>query len=132
MDRIMSPIKMANSSGVEAIPIATTAVVYTKSFKIGNGINFGISAKAASSGTINLKVELEQSFELPATEGNADSLWAIPDNITSAVFASITSTTVKHTVFNPDPLVYCRLKITGLGSNDASTTLKLWVTMQEE
>lgn len=132
MARIMAPITITTSAGVEAMEVAGEVTIYTQAFKIGNGINFGVSAKAASSGTIALKVELEQSFKKPAIEGSADAFYAVPDNITSPVFSSISSATVKHTVFSPDPLPYCRFKITGTTGNDASTTLKLWVSMQEE
>lgn len=132
MARIMSHVIITDKDLTEAIAISGTSVVLTKAFRIPYGINFGVSAKAASSGTINLKVELEQSFRLPNPEGIADAYWAIPDNITSPVFSSITSATIKHTVFSPDPFMYCRFKITGLGSNHTSTTVNLWISMQEE
>ena len=132
MARTMNYHIITDKDLVEAIAVSGTAIIYTKALRIPYGINFGISAKAASSGTIDLKVEIQQSFKVPNPEGIADAHWSTPTDITSPIFSSITSATIAQKALNVDPFVYCRFKITGQGSNDTSTTLNIWVSMQEE
>lgn len=120
-----------SSAGATDIAVASTATVYTRSFPLVYGSAFGLSYKAASSGTINLKIELEQSFTPPATEGASDANWVVPEGL-SAIDSGVTDSNMHHASMSPIPLKYGRLKITGLTGNDASTTVRIRRSVQEE
>lgn len=122
--------KITNSSGITPIAVATTSVVYSQAFKLGYGQYFGIWQKAASSGTIDLKIQLEQSTNPPAAEGSADANWVIGDGVAD-INSSLSSTTTQIKVISPVPMLWARLKITGGASNDASTTLDCRLFSQE-
>lgn len=114
------------------IAVASTATVYTRSFKLGFGDHFGISYKAtSSSGTPDLKIELEQSFQEPATEGSQDDNWVQGENI-SDIETSLTTETMHHKEIVPVTLPYARIKITGNAANPADTTIAIRISKQEE
>jgi len=96
------------------------------------GENFSLKYKAASDGTVLLKIELEVSDVLPTTEGAADATnYAVPEN-----FADIESALADENLhiknIAPPVAKYCRLKITGSGANDASTTLTATLIKQTD
>lgn len=125
--------QLLNASNVSSIPVAETAVVYTKAFKLSKGSFFALSylATVAGAGTPDLKIELEQSWKLPETEGAADTYWAEPEG-TSDIESSLTAETIKHKAISPVTMQYGRLKITGNASNPAGTVISAWVHQQEE
>lgn len=122
---------LENASGITAIPIASQAVVYTKAVKLSFAAFFALSYKCASSGTVNLKIEIEQSYKLPTTEGAADDYYAVPEN-TNEIDAGVTDTDQHHISLSPVAMKYVRFKITGLEGNDASTTIQLYLSKQED
>jgi len=124
-------LEIKTSSDSTTLAVASTATVYTKSFPLPYGGSFGVSAKAASSGTINVKVELEESYRLPINEGSADDYWVVPTGI-SDVFTSVANSTQLHKALSPIVMRYGRFKLTGVASNDASTTLTMFLHYQEE
>ncbi len=113
------------------IAIASAAIVYTRSWLWGNSEYFGLNALASSSGVVGLKIELEESQVLPVTEGAVDANFAVAVN-GQDVFTNLSVKTTKITRLSPVVSKYGRLKITGSGSNDASTTLLAKLVRQEE
>lgn len=110
-----------------AIPVASTAVVYTQSFVLRRGCIFGWGIKMSSSGTIAVTIELEQSNQPPNTELAQDDAFVIPVGKTLTNGLLPTGTVIDDSwyrvAYAPMATVLGRLKITGTGSNAASTAL---------
>ena len=114
------------------IAIASEAVVYTKSFKLAFGDYFAVSYKATSaSSTPDIKIELEQSWTEPTTEGSQDDNWVEPEGMAD-IETSLTTETQHHKSLSPATLPLGRFKITGNGSNPSDTTVNIKVHKQEE
>ena len=112
-------------TNVEAIPVKTTAVVYTPAKLLEQGEYFALMYKATSDGNVKLKIELESSYKLPVTEGSADDYWA---ESADDVVAALSDENWHIKKIEPVTAKYIRVKITGLAApsaNDASTTIKL-------
>ena len=112
------------------IPVAGTAVAYSNSFKLNRGMTYGWEVAFTSSGVCTVTVELEQGNQPPTTEGAADGSWVIPVGkaTTNGLFPAgtiIAPATTYITAYSPVATILGRLKITGTGSNDASTVLSL-------
>ena len=124
--------RLTNTDGTPLIAVAGVTTVYSRSFKIGHGSVFGVGFKAASSGVINLKIELEQSWDgsVPTTEGSSDTDFVVGEGVTD-IHSALTDTTARLKLLSPVPGTYARLKITGGTGNDASTTLDVYVFQQE-
>ena len=116
--------QMTNSDGSPTIAIAGEVTVYTKSFKISWAEFFGLAYQAASTGSPNLKIELEQGYAEPGTEGSSDDDWVTPTGV-SAIESALTAKTRKMKNLSPIPMPYIRFKITGLTGNPADVTLDL-------
>lgn len=119
-----------NSAGLVAIPVASTATVYTKAIKLSYGQYFGVWVLAASSGTVNLKIQIEQSAVAPAAEGSSDANYVIGDGVAD-IYSALADTTAHVKTISPVPMKYARLKITGGTGNDASTTVQCKLFSQE-
>ena len=119
-----------SSADAVDIAIASTAVIYTKAFKLTYGEYFALAYIATSSGTVDLTIELEQSFQAPATEGAADDNYVEPEGM--ANIAAVSDENMHVKAINPVPMPWGRFKITGGASNDASTTIRLRLAKQEE
>lgn len=123
-----------NSSGSTTIAVASTDTAYTQSIDLKGGEYFAVAYKAASDGEVNLKIEMEQSFQVPTTEGSSDTMWVEPGNasdIESALADENFHINALGAFGLPVPLHYGRFKITGQGSNDASTTISIWLNKQD-
>lgn len=106
------------------IPVASTATIYTVSFAVGRGNRFGLHAKAASGGTIDIVVKLEVGMVRPTTEESADTTnYSVPDGFSDIVNLVNTGLWIKELSFPPFPFI--RFKVVGQGSNAASTTILL-------
>ncbi len=122
-----------NSDGTPGtIAVASTGVVYTRSFALNGAEYFGLWLIATSVlGTADIKVELEQSYKLPTTEGAADALlWAVPDGMSDVVSSTTTELPHQYSV-GPIPMTYARYKLTGVGSNPADTIVEMYNFLQE-
>jgi hypothetical protein len=113
-----------------ALAVAGTGVAYSNSFVLRRGVTFGWEVKLTSSGVCTVTIELEQANQPPTTEGTQDDAFVIPVNklTTAGMFPTgiiVTAATHYITAYSPDATVLGRLKITGTGSNDASTKLVL-------
>lgn len=116
------------------IPVATTATVYTKSFSMKSGMYFALAYKAASGGNVKLKIELEESFQLPTTEGSSDTYWVTAEGA-SAIESALADTDQHIAALSPVTAPYGRIKITGLGDPDgnaATTKIRLRLIKQED
>lgn len=115
-----------------AMAIASTAVVYTKSWQWGGAEYFSLDYMAVlASGTVDLKIEVEQGNTLPDTEGASDTDWAVAENAQD-VESALADTNQHFKKLSPVVSLYGRLKITGGASNDASTVLRAKLVRQEE
>lgn len=125
-DRDLTPqvtvVDCLSIGGVTSAAVASTGTWYSKHFRLRKNSVFGVLLKLSSSGAIDVKVELEVGNTTP-TEGAADSagLWAVGDTISSGLV-----TAGPHALpVSPVVAKWGRLKLTGQGSNHASTALIL-------
>lgn len=121
-------INVLQLAGVSSIAVGGTNVVYSRSFPLNRNVTYSWDVKLASPGVINVKVEFEQGWARPTTEGSADSThFCVPDNKTSTpMFSAITDANLHNTSYSPNATPYGRFKFTGLNSgttNDAGTTV---------
>ncbi len=120
------------SDGSQDIGVAGTAVVYTRAFDLNMGVFFGIRYRAVSAtAATDIKVELEQSDQLPVTEGSTDANWVVPSGA-SALEANLTSEIWVEKTLSPIPKRFGRLKLTGQGTNNADTIFNAFLSKVEE
>lgn len=111
---------------VTEIAVGGTDTAYSQSFELKNERYFGAKIQFASSGSVNVKVEIEQSFEAPATENAADDNFVIPDaKADSPLAEAITDEVVHISNYQPTPTPFARFKFTGITGNDASTVVSV-------
>lgn len=121
----------SSNGATTPIVVPTTTTVYSHSFQVKYGYNFGIWYQAGNgSGTANMQIQLEQSYKPPATEGASDSAWVIGSGVAD-IAANLSDATAHIQALSPVAMKYARLKITGLGSNPADATLLMWIFQQE-
>lgn len=124
-------VRAITKAGAVSIAVASTATVYTDSFKLKQGMYFGLWMLATSSaGAPDLKIQLEESYTTPATEGSADANYAIPENMAD-IQSSLTAETAKVQLISPVPMTYARFKITGQGTNNADTVIQMKIFIQD-
>ena len=116
--------------GVSSLAVASTGVVYSQSFFLLRGVTFGWEVKMTSGGVVAVTIELEQANQPPAVEGAQDDAFVIPvgKGTTNGLFPTgtiIAAATRYINSYSPVATILGRLKITGTGSNDASTVLSL-------
>jgi len=124
------PITLADGSTEMALPGVSETPIYSKSFSLRNVRLSCLSLLDASDGNTNIKVEVEQSYKRPTTEGEADDTYAVPE--TAPVTITLTGKTQKHITLSPLPLEFGRLKLTRLVGNDDSTELTAFLSKVEE
>lgn len=114
------------------IAVSGTATMYTKSFQFGNGEYFGVGYIATSSAsTPTIKIELEESWTTPATQGSSDTNYVEPENF-SDIETTLTTETYHIKSLSPVVAPYGRFKLTGNSGNPGDTTLKLKLFKQEK
>lgn len=117
-NRVIDILALAGAGAVN-IAVANTDVAYSQSFILPKNVSFGLDYQFTSAGAVDVKVELEQGNERPGTEGSADSDWGVTDTISAGITDEVT-----HIVqVVPTVTRFGRLKLTGQGSNAASTVL---------
>ena len=126
--------KVLNSNGTAGtIAIASTAVVWTRSFPLFLANYFGVFIKASSAtGTPDIKVELEESpIELLSTEqGLTNGNWVEPDGADDIV-SQINDEVAHIFTVEPTPMPMGRYKITGINANPADTLVTMINFLQE-
>lgn len=131
--RFLSAKDIVSAANATSIAIASAATVYTKSFTMTMAEYYALCYKATSDGTVQLRIQLEQSYKLPATEGSADANWVVPENMADIEAAdALDDETQHHKVLNPICLEYGRFKITGGSSNHSSTVIRMLLSRQED
>ena len=106
------------------IPVVSDATIYTVSFAVGHSEKFGLHAKAASGGTIDLLVQLEVGMVRPTTEEAVDTTnWSVPNGFSDIVNLVNNTLWMKELSFPPFPFI--RFKVVGQGTNAATTTILL-------
>ena len=121
---------IAKADATTPIPVASTGTIYTPSFPLYGGDAFGLEVLAVSSGDVDVLIELEIGNVRPTTEEAADSNWAEPDGM--ADILNVVDETIHFKQVSPAcPARYGRFKLTGQGTNHASTTLRLRLFRQE-
>lgn len=121
------------SRGTSPITCASTTTVYSQSkeskYLSAMGI-WLIAASPGSLGTPNLKIQVEQSYVDPTTEGTSDANWVIGDGVPD-VYTNLNDTIAHIKTLALVPMKKYRLKITGLGSNPSDCTLLAVIFQQE-
>ena len=128
MSRIGGTSPIMNADGTETILLTTAAIGYSHSFDLSKGVAFGLFIGATSVlGTPSVKVELQESYRRPTTEGAADGAWVVPDG-KSALIDNMNDQEPHVVTVNPVPMTYGRLKLTGLSghADDSLVTARLF------
>ena len=111
-----------------------TATVYTDSFKLKQGVYFGLWAKASATGTPTVKIQLEQSYTAPTlgetSTPAADANFVVPDSFPD-IFSNLNDTVAHVKSVSPVPMTYGRFKITGLATNPADTVIDMRLFLQD-
>lgn len=116
----MELLGVKKNEGAATVAAASTTTAYTKSFLWPRGSSFSVEYQFTSDGTVDVTIEIESGGVEPTTENAADT-----DNygVGNSIEANVA---VETTIWkSPSPTVskYCRFKLTGNGSNAASTVL---------
>lgn len=122
------------NGNTNAIAIASQAVIYTRSHKIGAGQAFGLSVLAFGTSP-NLKIELQVAdITTNALEGIVDTVganWCIQEG-GSPIFTALADKVLHKITVNPTPCQYVRLKITGNSGNSSDVTLIAKMISQQQ
>jgi hypothetical protein len=111
--------------------VAGNVTYYTKSFPLVYAKYFAVAYKATSSGVIDLTITLEQSYARPTTEGSSDTKYVTGSGV-SAIHTNLADTTWHSASLSPLTMPFGRFKIAGGATNDASTTLQIKLSKQEQ
>lgn len=127
----MSIMNGANFKVCDSLAVPSTTTVYSNSFLMRWVENFGIWVQALSaSSTPNIKIELEESFRAPTTEGSSDTAYVVPDGA-AEIYSALADENAHVKSLTPVPQQYGRYKITGLAGNPSDTLLTL-INFQQE
>lgn len=127
----MSYMNGANFKICDALAVASTNVVYSNSFLMKFVSEFGIWVQAVSaSSTPSIKIELQESYTIPATEGSADANYVVGDGVAD-VYTNLNDENAHVKSLVPVPAQYGRFKITGSATNPADTVLTIIQFQQE-
>lgn len=122
--------RITTAAGTTPIPVASDAVVYTPSLPIMGGEAWGVTVLPDSDGDVDVKIELEQGEAPPSTEEAVSADWVEPDGM--ADILNVTDKVLHKKRVTPIPGMYARFKLTGQGTNDASTTIRIDLFRQEQ
>lgn len=89
-----------------------------------------LATSPGSLGTPNLKIQIEQSYIAPVTEGIQDNNWVIGDGVPD-VYTNLNDALAHIKTLSLVPMKRYRMKVTGLGSNPSDTILLAVVFSQE-
>jgi len=109
---------------------AHSATVYGRSIKLSGKSNFAIALQAVDSATVNLKVEMEQSWKAPVTENASDTYFVVPSGAAD-IIDGLVNTTVYIKSISPVTFEYLRLKITTKTGHTAGS-INTWLGFLED
>lgn len=117
---------------VTSLAVASTNTGYSYSFTLGPG-NFGLLVQLdVSSGTPDVKIEIESGREQPATEAASDTNFAVGQSSDCVIDSGANTETLRFYPLPPIVAPYNRIKFTGQGTNPAScAVVKLEVYKME-
>ena len=121
-----SVVNARSTTNVTALPVGSTDTLHTKSIDvkyIRNDQDTGILYKATSDGVVDLGLVLQISYK-PSTDGAFDSDYLDSELIDASITDELWHLVTIDTVILP----HARFRITGQGSNDASTTIEIKVS----
>jgi len=123
----VNSIDLLSAAGVTELAVANTDTAYSYSFPSRPGKSFGLLLKfSVSSGSPNVKVEVEQGQDRPGTEGSADTNnFAVGQSADCVIDSGANTTGLRFYPFPPIVAPYQRLKFTGLTGNAASTKVAI-------
>lgn len=128
---VQKVLRSDGASNVIAVNAETT--VYTRAFPLHKATYFGVHALFTSAtGTPNIKVELEESWTLPTTEGSAETTSYVEPDGFSDIFSAINDEVAHIATITPVPMAYGRYKITGLTGNPADCVGTIYNFLQEQ
>jgi len=107
----------------EVVEVEGTGVVYTPVYALKKNVNYSFEIQFAvdDEADIDCLLEVEQGNALPATEGEADDGYVVPDD--ADPFLEIEDEDLHIRAYCPAVTRYLRLKITGRGDNSATVRL---------
>lgn len=117
--------KAVNVAGSPIVACTKNTAIYTDAFDRANLSGMALSIILAGTGAVSCKVELEQSYKLPATENIADANWVVPDGAADVV-TNLAVKTQRHIALSPVTMRYVRLKITELTNVSTDTVATAW------
>ena len=119
---------VASATSVSSVQVGGTNTTYSKSISLQNVTETPVSImyKATSDGIVTAKIDLEQSYQRPSTEGASDSNYMVTSTVNSSLVNEEWHIATLSTVEMP----FIRFKLTGSGSNDNSTTVQFKVGKQ--
>lgn len=129
-----TPVKVGiTTAGVVnyQIPIGSTAVVYTDHISLCDLNDFALSYKVDCTGTPNVKIELEQSFQAPTTDHASDTYYAVPETL-APIESSLTNKNIHHRQLSPITVEFYRFKLTEQTGLVTNTTIQLWLSVQRK
>jgi hypothetical protein len=103
-----------------AMGITKNTAMYTDSIDIQNMSGFALSTILTGTGAVSCKIELQQSYQRPATEGAADGSYVVPTGI-SDIISNLAVKTQSHIALSPVYMRYIRFKITELTNVSTDT-----------
>jgi hypothetical protein len=114
---------VASEDTSTAVDVPTTLTRYSKSFSFKNNYQpIGVWYKATSDGVVTVTLQAQQSYKAPTTELAADTsytVWETAESVVDESWHVMTLDTVAGS--------YGRFKLTGTGSNDATTEIQFKV-----
>jgi hypothetical protein len=116
-----------------AVPNTSTYYSTHRKIKYASSMGIFILMGSPSTGACNLKIQMQQSYTEPATEGSIDGNWVIGDGVPD-IYTNLNdgTTPVAHIkTLSLVPMKLCRLLVTGLGSNASDVTLLAILFSQE-
>ena len=121
------PVKLAGNA---AIAVGAGATIYTDVVNLSGVDTFALSYKVAClPNTPNIKIEMEQGIEKPATPNIADDGYVVPETV-SEINASLVDELTHHQAIFPIAIKYLRLKITELTNTVTNSVLTINLSVQ--
>ncbi len=109
-----------------SLAVAGVTVVWSGIFVCPKDVTFSFEYKFASSGTVECDIAIEQSGTAPATPGTTDANSVIPD-AKGNLISDVGDKLVHIIAYAPVVSNFLRIKVTGKGSNHASTVLERFI-----
>ena len=105
--------------------------IYSDAFSLCDLNDFALSYKVSCTGTPNIKIELEQSFQKPTNPNTADAYYAVPETL-APIETSLTNKNIHHRQLSPVTVEFHRFKITELTGLVADTVVNMWLSVQRK